>query len=77
MGSSPSPSPSSSPSPSPSPSPSLSHSPSGYHYFIRTQDLKEPSSLRGGWLLRFYDSAHIKDDDCLSGSLPEVLQYRV
>ena len=25
----------------------------------------------------FYDSAHIKDDDCGSGSLPEVLQYRV
>ena len=29
------------------------------------------------WLLRFYDSAHIKDDDCRSGSLPEILQYRV
>ena len=29
------------------------------------------------WLLGFYDSAHINDDDCRSGSLPEVLQYRV
>ena len=29
------------------------------------------------WLLRFHDSAHVKDDDCRSGSLPEILQYRV
>ena len=30
------------------------------------------------WLLRFYDSANsINDNECRSGSLPEVLQYRI
>ena len=30
-----------------------------------------------GWKLGLNNSGHVKDDDCRSGSLPEILQYRV
>ena len=41
--------------------------------FSRKSRMNRNPVFLNWWLSRFYDGAHIKDDDCRSGSLPEVL----